>query len=349
MKKRSNIAALLTMVALGALVWGAPAAAAAPLVPVSLRSVSPVSGPVGTSVTITGTNLGVVNTVSFGGVAAAFTRNGTTQIVAVVPRGAATGPLVLAAPTTQARYLDFVVTTPPVLTSFSPRQGGGSTVVTIVGAHLRAVTGVSFGSIAATTWKAVSDTTITAAVPLGANTGTIHLTFGTAGASVTSVSKFAVQPSVTALRVFGREAIVRGYGLAQSSAWATFNGLSTRAPYLDSAGGLHVPIPVGQTQGDLAIPGFSWPSVSAPYLVPDVFGFSPGAGGPAGTLVTIAGQNFTDATSVTVGGVPATGVTVVSDYQITFRVPAGAVAGHVAVIAPGGTGTSTQVFTPAGP
>ncbi len=86
---------------------------------------------------------------------------------------------------------------------------------------------------------------------------------------------------------------------------------------------------------------------AAPLAKPELTSFAP-ALGSAGASVVITGTGLAGVTSVLFNGTTAA-FHVDSDYQITFRVPAGAVAGHVAVIAPGGTGASTQVFTPGGP
>ena len=60
----------------------------------TISSVSPVSGPVGTSVTITGMSLSQATAVTFGGVkAASFTVNSDTQVTAAVPTGAKTGKI----------------------------------------------------------------------------------------------------------------------------------------------------------------------------------------------------------------------------------------------------------------
>ncbi|HEY3323879.1 MAG TPA: IPT/TIG domain-containing protein [Planctomycetota bacterium] len=66
-----------------------------------------------------------------------------------------------------------------------------------------------------------------------------------------------------------------------------------------------------------------------------------------GTAVTITGQFFTGATGVTFGGVAATSVTVVNDFQITCTTPAGAsaVAVDVIVTTPNGPGTLKNGFT----
>ena len=65
-----------------------------------------------------------------------------------------------------------------------------------------------------------------------------------------------------------------------------------------------------------------------------------------GTAITITGTNLTGTTSVTVGGVAATSVVVVSSTSITAVTPAGtAGAKSVAVTTPGGTATATNAFT----
>jgi uncharacterized repeat protein (TIGR03803 family) len=59
----------------------------------TLKTFSPASGRVGTSVTITGTGLTQTTKVTFNKVAASFTVNSDSQIIAVVPAGATTGKI----------------------------------------------------------------------------------------------------------------------------------------------------------------------------------------------------------------------------------------------------------------
>jgi hypothetical protein len=59
----------------------------------SITSFNPTSGPIGTSVVITGTEFTGVQSVRFNGVSATFTVNSNTQITATVPSGATTGPI----------------------------------------------------------------------------------------------------------------------------------------------------------------------------------------------------------------------------------------------------------------
>lgn len=81
---------------------------------------------------------------------------------------------------------------------------------------------------------------------------------------------------------------------------------------------------------------------------PTVTGISPNNGSVAGgTSVTITGTAFTYATAVTIGGVACTGITIVSDTEITATTPAGSVGtDDVVVTNPGGTGgTGDQLWT----
>lgn len=59
----------------------------------ALASFAPATGPVGTSVTITGTNFTGATAVSFAGKAATFTVNNSGTVATTVPFGAATGPI----------------------------------------------------------------------------------------------------------------------------------------------------------------------------------------------------------------------------------------------------------------
>jgi len=84
------------------------------------------------------------------------------------------------------------------------------------------------------------------------------------------------------------------------------------------------------------------PDMAKTTTVPAITSFTPSAG-PLGTHITITGTGFTGATGVTVGGTSST-FTVKSATQINDTVPATA-SGPLAVTTPGGTATSTVIFT----
>ena len=149
----------------------------------------PATGPVGTQVTIVGTGLSSVTGVSFGGVAATFTVLSDTRIVATVPPGAVTGPIVVTILGSASPIGQFIVTTGPTIKSFSPTAGRVGTWVTINGLAFTNVTGVTFNGVRAV-FAVRSTTQIIASVPVGATTGKIKVQ--TAWGSATSAANFTV-------------------------------------------------------------------------------------------------------------------------------------------------------------
>ena len=81
----------------------------------TLTSLSPTSGPVGTSVTLTGTNLSRATGISFNGTAATtFAVVNSTTVTATVPTGATSGNVSVTTPDGTSNGLAFVVRTAPV-------------------------------------------------------------------------------------------------------------------------------------------------------------------------------------------------------------------------------------------
>ncbi len=92
---------------------------------------------------------------------------------------------------------------------------------------------------------------------------------------------------------------------------------------------------------------FGFRVVRTPELEPTITSITPTSGSTAGgTPITITGTNLNGAISVTVGGVAATSVVVVSSTSVTAVTPAGTVgAKSVAVTNPSGTGSLANAFT----
>jgi gliding motility-associated-like protein len=103
--------------------------------PPTITSFAPTSGPVGTTVVITGTNFSATpsnNIVNFNGTPAVVTASTATSITANVPVGATTGPItVTVAGNTANSTTNFIVTVCPIAPTAPPNQGCENTTVTL--------------------------------------------------------------------------------------------------------------------------------------------------------------------------------------------------------------------------
>lgn len=171
--------------------------AAAPTV----SSFNPTSGPIGTSVQISGTGFNdssVATAVTFNGTTATFTVDSNVQITATVPAGATDGPIAVTdseGTATSASSFDVTPSPVPTITSFNPTSGPVGTSVVITGTGFTGATAVKFSGTTATTFTVNSNTQISATVPTGAATGPIAVT--TPGGTATSASNFTVTGGVT--------------------------------------------------------------------------------------------------------------------------------------------------------
>ncbi|HEY2466455.1 MAG TPA: IPT/TIG domain-containing protein, partial [Terracidiphilus sp.] len=148
-----------------------------------ILGLSPVFGPPGTSVTISGTNFGATqssSTLTFNGAPVMPMSWSATSIVASVPAGANTGNFVVTvggvANNNGSALTTFTVT--PVIASLSPGSGPVGTSVTVSGTNFGATQGsstVTFNGASGTptSW---SNTSIVVQVPSGASSGNVVVT-----------------------------------------------------------------------------------------------------------------------------------------------------------------------------
>ena len=145
-------------------------------IPPVVTGFSPTSGPVGTSVTINGTDLTGATSVKFNGTAAAFAVDSSTQITTTVPAGATDGTISVTTPGgTDTSPGSFNVIPPPNVTGYSPTVGTTGTSVTINGTNLGSAISVTFNGTSAVIGTN-TPTSITTTVPVGATTGSVSVT-----------------------------------------------------------------------------------------------------------------------------------------------------------------------------
>jgi len=323
--------------------------------PPTITSFDPASGPVGTSVTVTGTGLTGATRVSFGAtVASSFTVDSDTQITVIVPPGAGTSPIkVTTSGGTVKSSTNFQVTSPPPpggpsITSFDPASGSVGSSVTITGTGFTGATSVSFGATPSASFTVDSDTQITAVVPVGANTAPIKVTTpnGTASSATNFKVLIVVSSFTPAEGPVGTSVTITGSGFTGASS-VSFGSTPATSFTVDSDTQVTAVVPSGAVTAPIkvAVPGNGVGKSATNFKVTvlAINNVTPSSGS-VGDQVVIAGSGFTGATQVRFNGVDAT-FSVDSDAQITAVVPAGATSGFITVTTPNGTAQSGSTFT----
>ncbi|ABE40229.1 Outer membrane autotransporter barrel [Rhodopseudomonas palustris BisB5] len=328
----------------------------------SISTISPNAGPSagGTSVTISGTNLSGVTSVTIGGAAATLGTNTSTSIVVTTPAGTAGARDVVV--TTSGGSVTavggFTYAGPPTIGTISPSSGptGGGTSVTITGSNLANITNVTIGGAAASL-GANTSTSIVVTTPSGA-VGARDVVVSTAGGSVTSTGGFtyvaaptisSISPS-SGLAAGGTSVTITGTNLSGVTSVTVGGAAATLG--INTATSIVITTPAGTAGArDVVVTTAGGPVTSTAgftYIsAATVTAISPAVGPiSGGTSVTITGTNFTGATAVTIGGAAATGVSIVNATTITATTSAHA-AGNVDVVVttPGGTATGSGLYS----
>ncbi len=312
-----------------------------------ITSFLPVSGPVGTSVTITGTDLGSATVLTFNGVSALpATSNNATTIVAVVPATATTGKIsVTTAGGSNTTAANFTVM--PAVTSFAPVSGSIGTSVTITGTTLSSATSVKFNGVSATTTSGNTATQIVAVVPPGATTGKVSVT--TADGTGTSAANFTIIPGITSFSpssgLEGATVTITGTDLLSATS-VKFNGVSAAMPLAsDTATQIIAVVPTGATTGKISVTTAAGTGTSLANftVLAGITSFGPNKGA-IGASVTITGTTLSGATFVRFNGLAAV-ISSNTATQIVAVVPVGATTGKISVTTAAGTATSLTNFT----
>lgn len=242
----------------------------------------------------------------------------------------------------------------PTVSTLSPSSGSaaGGTPVTIQGSGFVSGITVSFGGVPAVNVSVVNSTQITLTTPSGA-VGSVPVMVTSPGGSFGGLSNgfayLVATPQLTGLApsegllVGGTPITLTGSGFVVG-ATVTIGGQPARNVAVTSPTTITAVTPPGVPGGAMVLvtnpgglitgraTGFTY-STTATVSSLAVTGVSPSSGPMAGlTLVTIAGQGFASGAIVTIGGVPATNVTVLSPTQILASTPASSVSGPATVV-----------------
>jgi len=327
--------------------------------PPTVTGIAPNSGSTagGTGVTITGSNFVAGATVALGGVAATGVTvvNATTITATTGAHAAGSVDVVVTNPDSQSGTLasGFIygeLLTPPTVTSVTPNSGPtpGGTAVTISGTNFVAGATVALGGVAATGVTVVNATTITGTTGAHA-AGAVNVVVtnpDTQAGTLTNGFTYLAPPAVTSITPtsgstgggtsvtitgsnFVAGATVALGGVAATGVTVVNATTITATTGAHAAGAVNVVVTNPNGQSGTLTNGFTYGSLSPP---PTVTSVTPNSGSTAGgTGVTITGSNFVAGATVTLGGVAATGVTVVNATTITATTGAHA-AGAVTVV-----------------
>lgn len=318
-----------------------------------VASISPNHGPVqgGTLVTLTGSNFLPGATVFFGGTPA-FAVNVTSPTTATAVTNSSAASVVdvkLINPDTQSNTLAMAFTydPAPTLVAAAPSTGStaGGTTVTLTGTGFLTGATVLFGTDAATAVNVTSATQLTAVSPAHA-AGVVSLTVKNADGQLAELPRsfrFVAPPTFASLSptsgnvAGGTLVTLTGTGFTPN-ATVTFGGTASAQVAYVSATELTAVTPA-HTRGavDVVVT-----SDGASASLANAFTYERGAptltqvaplSGPVagGVALTLTGTGFVDGASITLGGVAATDVVVVSSGLARAVVPAHA-AGAVDVV-----------------
>ena len=330
---------------------------------------------IGTEIKVAGTGFeraAEYDSLSFGGsmyVAASSFIMGTEvdTLVVAVPTDARTGLVMLkvrdGAPVSSAEEFEVV----PVIVGFTPATGPEGSTVVITGTGFSDIPSdnvVKFGGVQAAAPTDVSTTSLTVAVPDGAQTGPITVEVG--GRMATSSESFMVDNTAVAAPVIasfspmmgpeGTPVVIMGanFSAVPSENMVSFGGgVEAAVPTGVSTVSLTVIVPAGAQTGVITVEvGGQMATSTDEFMVtvasaPEILSFSP-MSGPERSIVVVTGTNFSAVPSENMvsfgGGVAAAVPTNVSTMSLTVVVPVGAQTGAITVEVNGQTATSTESF-----
>ena len=326
---------------------------------------SPNPAPVGTTLTITGTNLLSVTTVTFAdGVPVPLIGTPTaTSLKVQVPEGAVTGPVTVTDGSMSSTSTVNFRVAPKIATVLPGTAVGGSEdLVTVTGTNLVAQTGTQTVKVGTTTVppgliQTNTATELTFTVPLGAGNGKISVT--TVDGTTLSLDTLTVQqpPRATGFSPnpapVGTTLTITGTNLLNVTTVTFTDGVPAPLIGTPTATSLKVQVPDGAVTGPVTVTDGSLSSTSTVNfrVAPKIATVLPGtAVGGSEDLVTVTGTNLvaqTGTQTVKVGTttVPGSLIQTNTPTELVFKVPLGAVTAKISVTTVDGTATSPGNLT----
>ena len=216
---------------------------------------TPGIGLVGSSITVTGANFNVgTPTVRFNGAASAFVGGiSFSQLTAVVPPAATTGPIsVTTTDGSDTNASTFYL--PPFVTTFTPTNRPPGTRVTFTGTNFLGATAVTFGGTPAASFMVTNNSSLGATVPAGVGTGPIAVT-APAG-TFTSSALYYAAPVITNFvpthGLPGTNVTIGGLNFLGATA-VSFNNLAASSFSVLNNGQIAATVPNGAQPGPITV------------------------------------------------------------------------------------------------
>jgi hypothetical protein len=271
----------------------------------------PASGPVGTQVTITGSQFTGATKVAFNGTPASFVIDSDTQLRATVPAGATSGKIiVINAFDAGSSATDYFVTAPPTISSFTPTNGPAGAQVTISGNNFIGATSVAFNETNTANFIVDSNTQIRADVPADAPQGGGKISVTNADGSAVSANIFTVTAtpiifSFSPVRaIVGTEITVTGSRFSGATS-VSFNG-TPAAFTLDTEAQIRATVPAGATTGAISITNSAGTGTSESNFIVQ-YTLTVSNTGSGSVDLNPAGNVYDENAVVTLTAIPATG------------------------------------------
>lgn len=324
----------------------------------TITAFTPTSGPIGTTVTINGSNFSPIvanNQVKFNNVIATVTASTSTSITATAPAAATTGTISVTIGVQTGTSVSSFTIPVPTITSFSPTSGQVGTSVTITGTNFSPVATnnlVKFNGVEATIISS-SVNSISVIVPNGASTGNITIALG--NQAITSATPFTIPvPTITgftpANAQIGTSVTITGtnFSPVMENNVVKFNGI-TATVTASNGTSITVIVPDGASTGNITVTigGQSVTGATAFTIpAPTITSFSPTIG-TIGTVVTITGTNFSPvpASNIVKFNNTTAVVTAITGTTITTTVPEGASSGAITLTLGVNTASGPTNFT----
>lgn len=298
--------------------------------PPVITSYSPSNAPVGTTVSVVGTNFLGISSLQVGAVSASYIYTNNNRLSFVVPTGAVDGKIGITTPE-RTVFSTAIFAVLPTITGFTPTNGTVGTPVTITGINFSDVTSVLFSGGKTGTVTSSNANQIIVKVPAGALTGpiTLHTQYG----DVSTTNIFYTPPGISSFNPPwgdpGKKIVITGSNFFNVSS-VKFNGTDALIAAGYSSTSLTSTVPARATVGPITLTTPGGTTTSSNFWPPPVIdSFTPDAGVP-GVLVKFTGLGFNYYTNISFNGATATLVTNTST-QSTVIVPTNATTGLITV------------------